>query len=256
MNSSAMANSHEFGPQLLWGTVMHRRLRPVEHAFHYSVFFVRIPLQKPHEAQRGRLFAFNRKGLLSVQARDHGPRDGSDLWTWAQTQLAQQGLPTGGEVVLQTFPRVLGYAFNPVSFWFCHDPEGRLVAVMAEVNNTFGGHHAYWLSIPDSHQVDSHTALEANKVFHVSPFCQVQGHYQFWFGTNTQTPWSRIDYHDDHGQLMITSISGKSHGWSVSTLLKALLRMPLLGLGVIGRIHWQALRLYLRRVPFYGARPT
>ena len=250
------ANSHLFQPQLLWGTVMHRRLRPVEHGFHYPVFFIQLPLRQAAAHEHNRLFAFNRKGWLSVHARDHGPRDGSDLWQWAQGELAARGWPTGGEIVLQTFPRVLGYAFNPVSFWFCHDTAGQLVAVLAEVNNTFGDHHAYWLRVQVPLSMGHGSGLQADKAFHVSPFCQVQGHYRFWFGTQSQTPWSRIDYHDDQGRLMITSISGKSHGWSPSVLTKALLRMPLLGLSVMGRIHWQALRLLVRRVPFYGARPT
>jgi DUF1365 family protein len=114
---------------------------------------------------------------LMIRSRDYGPRDGSPLLPWIRQQLATAGLPADGEVWLQTFPRVFGYAFNPVSFWYCHDSHGQLIAVLADVNNTFGEHHAYLLANPMA-APSSTAALSCRKLLHVSPFCQVAGHYR------------------------------------------------------------------------------
>lgn len=240
--------------RLLVGQVMHKRLRPARNAFVYPVFCVQLPLRRL-EAAAGPLFGVDRWRLLSVHQRDHGPRDGSPLLPWIQGVLRQHGLPDDGEIVLQAFPRVLGYVFNPVSFWFCHDHLGRLVAVLAEVNNTFGGHHDYLLH-RNGQALDADALLEADKRFHVSPFCQVQGHYRFRFRFGGGIQSARIDYDDGQGPLLLTAISGRPRPWRTADLLSVLLRMPLLTFGVITRIHWQALKLWLKGVPFHGARPT
>eukprot|EP01037_Dinobryon_pediforme_P019287 gene19287-19681_t len=122
---------------LLRGQVMHERLRPVHHRFVYPVFCVRLNLARLAEA--GNIwFGIDRRRLMSLRMRDYGPRDGSSLDAWMRLQLSQAGLPADGEIWLQTFPRVFGIVFNPVSFWYCHDSNGVLRAVLAEVNNTFG----------------------------------------------------------------------------------------------------------------------
>ena len=157
--------------------------------------------------------------------------------------------------MLQAFPRVLGYVFNPVSVWECLDRAGQLIAVLAEVNNTFGGTHSYLLHRAGEALRDGEL-LTAVKVFHVSPFNEVEGGYRFRFQLQHAVQVARIDYDDAEGELLLTSISGKARGWSVAALLGALLRMPLLTLGVITRIHWQALKLWLKGVPFHGAVPT
>lgn len=243
-----------FRPQLYLGHVMHRRLRPVAHAFVYPVFYLQLPLRNLGAADCA-LFSIDRRNLLSFHQRDHGPRDGGALLPWIENLLAGHGLPNDGEIVLQTFPRLLGYVFNPVSFWFCHDAGGRLIAILAEVNNTFGGSHSYLLhrhgeALPDG------TELRAAKLFHVSPFNQVEGGYRFRFFRQRAVETCCIDYDDAAGELLLTTISGKPQAWSAGALLKAFLRMPLLTLGVIFRIHWQALRLWLKGVPFRGAHPT
>lgn len=133
-----------FSPLLFIGQVMHRRLRPVDNAFVYPVFYVQLPLRALDSANCG-IFSVNRPNLLSFRNADHGPRDGSPLLPWIGELLRAQGLPDDGEIVLQTCPRVFGHVFNPVSFWFCHDRDGQLIAVLAEVNNTFGGTHSYLL---------------------------------------------------------------------------------------------------------------
>jgi len=241
-------------PQLCLGHVMHRRLRPAVNAFVYPVFYVQLPIRNLASAKNA-LFSIDRRNLLSFHSRDHGLRDGSPLLPWIEALLAQHGLPNDGEIVLQTFPRVLGFVFNPVSFWFCHDRAGQLVAILAEVNNTFGGTHSYLLH-RDGEALPEGAALQAEKRFHVSPFNDVEGGYRFRFQRQQRVQCCRIDYDDAQGELLLTSISGQPQAWSATALLKAFLRMPFLTLGVITRIHWQALKLWLKGVPFRGAHPA
>ena len=241
-------------PKLCLGHVMHRRLRPVVNAFVYPVFYVQLPLRRL-ESSACALFSIDRRNLLSFHRRDHGPRDGSALLPWIEKLLAAQGLPSDGEIVLQTFPRVLGYVFNPVSFWYCHNRSGQLIAILAEVNNTFGGTHSYLLHRRGESIVDGDD-LQADKLFHVSPFNEIEGGYRFCFQLERAVQLCRIDYDDAEGELLLTSISGKPQVWSAGALLKAFLRMPFLTLGVIVRIHWQALKLWLKGVPFRGTHPV
>jgi len=148
--------------------------------------------------------------------------------------------------------------FNPVSFWFCHRHDGALRAIVCEVNNTFGERHCYLLDTGGVMQWgQSHTA---SKVFHVSPFCAVDGSYRFRFmrtmqnikGANIERIVARIDYDDAQGPLLLTSISGTLQPLSTSSAGIAFLRHPLMTLGVIARIHWQALKLFIKRVPFFS----
>lgn len=241
-------------PQLLVGHVMHRRLRPARHAFTYPVFFVQLPLRRLASAGNA-VFSVDRANLLSFRQRDHGARDGSALLPWIQGKLRERGLPDDGEIVLQAFPRVLGYVFNPISLWFCHDRDGALIALLAEVNNTFGEHHHYLLHHADGAPLRDAEVLTADKALHVSPFCRVEGHYRFRLALAGAAQRVRIDYVDADGALLNTLLSGRPHGWSARALLAAFARMPLLTLGVMARIHWQALRLWLKHVPFLGKRP-
>jgi DUF1365 family protein len=234
--------------QLVHARVMHARLRPVFHRFVYPVFYVRVNLARLEECQSA-WFGVNRRRPLSIRTRDYGPRDGSDLQQWMRTLLDTHGIKADGEIWLQTFPRVFGCVFNPVSFWHCHDASGRLCAVLAEVNNTFGETHRYLL------QLDGNAHGACQKQMHVSPFCETRGSYRFRFRLNAERAHTAIDYHDEQGLLIRTTLSGQAQSMVGVAAAAALLRYPLLGLGIVFRIHWQALRLWLKGVPFFGKPP-
>jgi DUF1365 family protein len=193
------------------------------------------------------------RNLLSFRSQDHGPRDGSPLLPWIENLLRERGLPADGEIVLQTFPRVFGYVFNPVSFWFCHDRSGALIAVLAEVNNTFGGATATCCTagepLRDGEEMRP-TSCSTSRPSMKSKAATASA------STCSAGQLARIDYDDAEGELLLTSISGKPRDWSAAALLGAFLRMPFLTLGVIARIHWQALKLWLKGVPFRGAHPA
>ncbi len=239
-------------PKVFLGHVMHRRLRPVVNAFVYPVFYVQLPVRELDSANCG-IFSVDRRNVLSFYQKDHGARDGSPILPWIEHRLAEHGLPNDGEIILQTFPRLFGYVFNPVSFWFCHDRQGALIAVLAEVNNTFGGRHSYLLHNPGGAPLADGQVLQAVKAFHVSPFNEIEGGYRFRFHLERPVPLARIDYDDAEGELLLTSIAGKAKEWTAANLLGAFLRMPFLTAGVMFRIHWQALKLWLKGVPFRGA---
>ena len=233
------------------GVVRHRRLRPREHAFQYRTAFLMLPMRRLRQQPCAAL-ARNRRAALSFHDADHGD-GGPDALAWLESLLRQEQVHgVDGEIWLQTYPRVLGYAFKPVSFWYGHDRAGRLRAVVAEVNNTFGERHAYLLH---GDELAYGREVQARKVFHVSPFCQVAGRYRFRFMRTPQQIVARVEHDDEAGVLLQTSLSGRLQPLTARTRRAAWRAMPLLTLGVMARIHWQALRLWLKRVPFFGKPP-
>jgi DUF1365 family protein len=237
-----------------FGQVRHTRLKPVRNAFVYRTYFLMLPMRTLQHADAGATpLARNRFGLVSFYDRDHGdgrgPQAGGAL-AWLDELLALEGIADAdGEVWLHCYPRVLGFTFKPVSFWYCHRTNGSLRAVVVEVNNTFGQRHCYVLD-PARFGAELHT----QKVFHVSPFCPVEGSYRFRFMVDAARARTvaRIDYDDALGPLLQTSVSGTLEPITAQLLRRALLRYPLMTLAVVGRIHWQALRLFIKRVRFFS----
>lgn len=239
-------------PLIGFGEVRHTRLKPVRHAFVYPTYFLMLPMRAMQRNGAG-LLPRNRWSPLSFFDADHGdgrcPELGGAL-AWLDELLARQGIDgADGEVWLHCYPRVLGFAFKPVSFWYCHRADGTLRAIVAEVNNTFGERHCYLLDAPTFGVEQS-----AAKVFHVSPFCPVEGSYRFRFMVTpgrTHTV-ARVDFDDLTGPLIETRVNGKLQPLSAQSVRHALWHYPAMTLGVVLRIHWQALQLFIKRVRFFG----
>jgi DUF1365 family protein len=229
------------------GLVRHARLRPAAHAFSYPTLFVLLPMRSLR-AQPCEALNRHRRALFRFDDRDHGEGAG-DALAWLEGLLRREGVDgVDGEIWLQTYPRMAGFVFKPVSFWYCHRADGSLRAVVAEVNNTFGERHCYLL---DGRDVAWGATLSADKVFHVSPFCSVQGGYRFRFARTGDRIVARVEHVDADGPLIVTSVSGRLEPLDAASARRASLSMPLLTYGVVARIHWQALALWRKRVPFF-----
>lgn len=229
------------------GQVRHERLRPAANRFAYPTFFVLLPM-RALAAGAPTALPRNRFGWISFHDRDHG--DGrADSLAWLDIVLAAHGVDDAdGEVWLHCYPRVLGFAFKPVSFWYCERRDTSLAAIVVEVNNTFGERHCYLLA---GTGLAYGREQRAAKAFHVSPFCARDGDYRFRFLRTAGRTVVRIELHDADGPLLHTSVSGELHPIDARRLRGTFLRMPLMTLLVIVRIHWQAVRLWAARVPFF-----
>jgi uncharacterized protein len=237
-----------------WGQVRHTRHRPAHHAFAYPTAFLMLPMRSVQAGVCHTDLAINRSAWFAFHDADHGdgrPAETGGALAWLDALLHKEGIHDAtGEVWLQAFPRVLGHAFKPVSFWYAHRADGSLAAIVAEVNNTFGERHCYLLPEPQYGQT-----MLAHKVFHVSPFCDVQGEYRFRFMRTQHNGQDRIvarvDHGDADGPLIDTSWSGVLEPATAAALRRVMWRFPLLTFGVVARIHWHALLLWLKKVPFW-----
>ena len=238
-------------------SVVHTRFAPVRHGFRYRVGYLLLDIDRLSGLdQRLRLFAWNRAGLFSIHNRDHGPRDGSALRPWIEQTLREHGVEmAGGRVRLLCFPRILGYAFNPVSLWYCDYPDGRPAAVLCEVRNTFGEYHNYLLPPAPGGVFDWQATHHKSKCFHVSPFLGNGGNYAF----RVRAPGQRLSLHIREftaGQAVLAAgISGHVRPLEDADLLRLFVAMPLMTFRIFAMIHWQALKLWWRGVPVYRKPP-
>jgi uncharacterized protein len=231
-------------PHIGFGQVRHTRLKPVQHAFAYPTYFLMLPMREMAKGVVASL-ARNTWAALSFYDKDHG--DGrSDSLAWLDELLLTEGITDAtGEVWLHCYPRVFGHTFKPVSFWYCYRADESLRVIVVEVNNTFGERHCYLLDQPAFGAEQT-----ASKVFHVSPFCETQGNYRFRFVNAGLKTLARVDYDDETGPLLETSVSGELEPINPKSIRKALWRYPAMTFGVVARIHWQAFKLWRKRVAF------
>ena len=233
-------------PELCLGHVFHKRLRPVQHQFSYRVFFLRLPLSRLNELGN-RWLSKDRFNLLSFFTRDYGPRDGSSLQLWMRDLLLREGIDSAdGEIVLQTFPRLLGYVFNPISIWYCFDQRGQLRASLAEVRNTFGEIHSYVLPVKPGELSEAGLLQQQEKLFYVSPYIEMAMRYHFHLSPPGERVRLRILETDREGPLLAASFSGRRRDLTTAALLRSLVSLPLLPFKIVAAIHWEALRLWLK----------
>jgi hypothetical protein len=234
------------------GEVRHRRLAPVAHAFAYPTCFLLLPLRSLRHAADP-VLARNRRALFGFRDADHG--DGrDDSLAWLDELLAREGITDAhGEAWLHCIPRMFGLALKPVSFWYAHRVDGTLAAIVVEVNNTFGERHCYLLA---GEQLGFGRTVEARKVFHVSPFCETRGDYRFRFmRTDLDSREGRgrtavrVELHVDGALLLVTSVSGRIGPLTRGAVRFALWTLPAMTAVIVARIHWHALKLWLRRLP-------
>jgi hypothetical protein len=237
------------GVDYIRGETFHGRRGAVENAFRYGVDYVLFDA----DAATGQgLFSRNRGNLTSVWDKDHGgaPKAGAGV-VWVRAVLAEHGLPGAERVQLLAQPRVLGHVFNPVSFWLCHDGDGALRVVVAEVSNTFGDRHSYLCHRADMEPITREDHIKAQKIFHVSPFQPVSGGYEFRFDIRADRIGIWIDYTNGNGGLIAT-LTGPRKPLTNGAIFSACLRRPFGSRRVLALIHWQALKLWIKRAPYFS----
>jgi DUF1365 family protein len=238
------------------GPVVHERRRPKRHRLRYDVFSMLLDLEElPELDRRSWLFGYNRFAPLSFYDRDHGPCTGEHLRRWVKARLCDAGIDdAGGPVRLLCYPRVFGYAFNPLSVFFCYASGGDLKAILYEVCNTFKERHTY--IIPVSPGGGTVIRQYAEKAMYVSPFIAMESAYHFRIVPPGDGVNIVIRQEDADGLLLAAAFQGARRAFTASSLTRALARFPLMTLKIIAGIHWEAFRLWRKGLPVFSHQPA
>lgn len=236
--------------------VMHRRLVAPLYRFVYRVFYLLLDIDRIDELPRQlKFFSRNRFNLLSFHDRDYGDGRPGGPRAWAEGLLTRHGVRIeGGRIRLLTLPRLLGFAFNPISLWYCEHRDGSLRAVIAEVRNTFGERHSYVLASGGA-PMPYDMPMEKDKRFHVSPFFDMVGHYRFTLAEPGETLRVLIHETRDGVPILDATVAGERKALTDAALVGQVLRMPGMTLKVVAGIHWEALKIWLRGAAYVPKPP-
>ncbi|WP_310538570.1 DUF1365 domain-containing protein [Phenylobacterium sp.] len=230
-----------FASGLYSGVTTHTRFRPRGHKLRYGIFMMLLDLDELSTLDgRLKLFGQDRFRLTSFSERDHLDGSATPLKTQVEAHLAAAGIPSGGPVRLLCMPRILGGVFNPLSVYFCHRPDGALSAILYEVSNTFGDRHSYLIPAHGAGVIEQ----EAPKSFYVSPFMDMDLAYAFRIAPPGEAVSITVDVHDAEGRLLAANFAGQRAELTDAAIWKAWLSHPLMTLGVMAAIHWEALKIW------------
>ncbi len=238
---------------LLAGKVRHRRTQPFTYQLEHDVFYFALDLDELDAvAARSRLVGRNRRAIVGFRDADHLPTPATDLDADVRAHLRGEGHdPSAWRITLITNLRILGYVFNPASFFLCRDADGALRVVIVEVHNTFGERHMYTLR-PDGSgaTLDAPFGASMAKEFFVSPFISIDGRYAVHVRDEDDLRIAIVLRQDGEVRLS-TSLVLERRPLTDRAILRLLLRHPLMTQRTMGLIHWHALRLWLRGARFY-----
>jgi len=229
------------------GTLIHSRREPARNTFRYPISFFVLDLDElPELEQRLMLFSINRRNVVTLRDKDHF--DGSLPVREAAVRFcAERGVEVERVLMLAQL-RVLGYVFNPVSFHWCYGPDGKLACMIAELNNTFGERLPELLHGPE-------LAYEHEKRLHVSPFFGLDQAYQYAFSEPEEEVWTRVHVRENGSVPLSAVLHGRREELTNASLARMLVRYPLMPFQVTALIHWQAVKLFAKRVPFHHKPP-
>jgi DUF1365 family protein len=231
------------------GSVIHHRLGARPHRFRYRLYWLLLDLDELPRLNRFKLFGHNRRAVFSLNDRDHGDGSATTLRAQVEALARRAGVDLrGGAIRLLTTPRTLGYAFNPLSVYFCHAPDGTLSAIVYEVHNTFGERHSYALRVLNADDVRQGCA----KAFFVSPFLPMGLSYAFHVSPPGERLALAIRVSDAEGVVLRAALAGDRRELTDAALMRAGLSIPAVGLKTMAAIHWEAARLWLKGVRFLG----
>ncbi len=238
------------------GRVMHQRVRPKRHLLRYRTWCLLLDLDElPVLGKRLRLYSHNASNLFSTRDADHGDGGATSLREQVERHMRNAGMPPdGGSIRLLTMPRILGYAFNPISVYYCYTRDGALSAMLYEVNNTFGQRHSYFIPVND---LDGDVLRQScAKKLYVSPFMAMDMIYDFVVSPPGDTLSLQIIDRDADGVVMTALQRQKRAELTDWNLLRVFLTHPLLTLKVTAGIHFEALRLWLKGVKLQRRPPA
>ena len=229
------------------GQVIHKRFKPKEHFFKYKVFSLLLDLSELSLLDKKlKIFSYNKFNILSFYDIDHGPRDGTSLISWVKDNLNNNNINSEEiKIKLLCYPRVWGYVFNPLSIFFVYDKNSNLVSILYEVKNTFGEQHTYVFKIDNVHQLLEHSC---KKKFHVSPFIEMNGLYYFKILKPENKLSVVINLNDENGKLLFASQDGLKEELNNKNLITSYMSHPLMSFKIIGAIHFEALKLWLKGI--------
>ena len=232
------------------GHTVHERRAPFSHRFRYRIASLLIDLDRIEEAGRqSPLFSTERFNLFSFYAKDHGARDGTDLKAWARARFAEAGVEAGdGAIRLLCAPRVLGYVFNPLSIYFAEGSDGRLSGVIYQVHNTFGDAHAYVAPASGGRR----ERQAADKAFHVSPFFDLGGRYEFTLREPDEKFRLSILKQRESGPDLLATMAMKRRPLTTGALAGLFASQPFSTLKTISAIHVEALRLWIKGAKYHS----
>jgi DUF1365 family protein len=240
-----------FSSGIYTGSVTHARTRPRKHRLSYRVFWFLLDLDELEKlSAKLRLFSLCRFNLFSFFESDHAAAAHIPLRRQIETMLSDAGIDLdGGAIRLLCMPRVFGYVFNPISVYFCHRAAGELAAIIYEVTNTFGQRHSYLIPVDrDEAELRQTIKQSARKALYVSPFIDMNITYDFRVMEPAETVSLTVRGSDPEGLLISASMIGMRSEFSDRALIRVALTHPLLTLKVVGGIHWEALKLWIKGV--------
>lgn len=238
---------------LFRGTLRHRRFDPVRHEFTYSLFMAFLDIDRLPELMRAAPFlSLNRPNIAGFYDADHFGDRRKPLRERVRADAAARGISLpDGKIFLLTHLRYLGYAFNPISLYYCYNRAEELEVVLAEVNNTFGETKNYWLTTLNQLPASNALKYRCPKTMHVSPFNKMELDYEFVLTPPGDTLVAHMNTLDEGRHFFDATLTLRREQWSARNIGLALLRFPWMTAKVIGAIHWEALRLWLKKAPVY-----
>ena len=228
------------------GKVIHTRFKPKKHHFKYKVFSLLIDLDEIEELNNNlKLFSYNKFNIMSFFNIDHGSRDGSNLKEWVKDNLIKKNIEFQKiRIEILCYPRILGYVFNPLSILYVYNEKNKLISIFYEVKNTFGEQHTYIFQTNDEKLIKN----KCNKKFHVSPFIEMDCEYNFSVTKPEKFISVIINQNDSEGKLLFASQDGKAKDLTNKNLIICYLKHPLMSFKVIAAIHYEAFKLWIKKV--------
>ena len=228
------------------GQVIHTRFKPKKHNFKYKIFSLLIDLDEINKINNNlNFFSYNKFNLISFFDKDHGNRDGSSVKEWVKVNLVKKNIKFQNiRVEILCYPRILGYVFNPLSILYIYNEKNSLISIFYEVKNTFGEQHTYIFETKDQKIIKN----KCDKKFYVSPFIEMECEYNFSVTKPGESISVIINQHDKEGKLLFASQDGKSQNLTSKNLILNYLRHPLMTFKVIVAIHYEAFKLWFKKV--------